>query len=73
MVLDSLDTGDWRLYLIILAIPTLLVAILVLVLLETSPRYAMLMGDVDTGIKETEKMIKKNGVDLSGNEKLVDW
>ena len=73
LILDSLSSGDWRLYLIILAIPTFIVAILVLVLLEVSPRYALLMGDIDQGIIETQKMMDQNGVDLSGEAKYENW
>ena len=72
-MLDSLSQGDWRLYLVILAIPTLVVALLVMTLLEPSPRYAMLMGDIPTGIAQTEKMLRDNGVDINGEEKFINW
>lgn len=73
LILDSLNSGDWRTYLVILAMPMLFVSIFAILLLDNTPRYELLMGDLDEGIKETEKMVEENGVNLEDEEEFENW
>jgi len=44
------------------------VTIIVYYTIEDTPRYELLMGDLDKGILLTEALIEENGVDLSDEQ-----
>lgn len=58
---------------IILAIPTIITAILLTIWLEPTPMHEILMGDLDYGIELTEKMIEVNKADFGNDERFNNW